>query len=134
MSRTFSMVVLGTTLALFASSAALTGRQAAAQGAASREGTRQAQGTARTKVRPATKKPLRPSGDQPQLYGGEAVIEQALATPTDLEFTDMPLTNVLDYLADYHSQKFGHRFLIQHSTRRPLPTRESHPTPPSRKV
>jgi hypothetical protein len=111
------MVVLGTVLALFASSAAWTADKSPTKERPAPKERATPKERPAPKVRPATKKPLPPSGGQPQLYGGEAVIEQALATPTDMEFTDMPLTNVLEYLADYHSQKFGHRFEIQIDTK-----------------
>ena len=37
-----------------------------------------------------------------RLQTGEAAIEKALQSPTQLEFVDTPLTNVIDYLKDYH--------------------------------
>ena len=45
--------------------------------------------------------------------GNEALIERALDMPTQMQFTDSPLTDVVDYLVDYHSQKLGHRFEIR---------------------
>jgi hypothetical protein len=67
---------------------------------------------ARTKS--VAKRKSRPVAVQPLPAGGnEALIEQALATPTQMEFTDQPLTDVVDYLKDYHSQKLGHPFEIK---------------------
>ena len=33
--------------------------------------------------------------------------------PTQMEFSDTPLTDVIGFLADYHSQKVGHEFTIR---------------------
>ncbi len=61
-----------------------------------------------------TQEKSRPVGaHRPQLYGGEATIEQALATPTQMEFHDTPLTDAIEFLKDHHRQKLGHPFDIQ---------------------
>ena len=70
------------------------------------------------KDRPAAKQRTRPAVVQPLPPGGnEAVIEKALSQPTELDFTDSPLSNVIDYLKDHHSQKAGHPFDIQLDTK-----------------
>ena len=33
--------------------------------------------------------------------------------PTQVEFTEQPLTDVVDYLKDFHSQQLGHGFEIR---------------------
>ena len=40
--------------------------------------------------------------EEMQLYGGAAAIEKALASPTQLDFADTPLQDVVDYLKDVH--------------------------------
>ncbi len=40
--------------------------------------------------------------ETPKLQTGQAAIERALDAPTQLEFVDAPLVDVIDYLKDYH--------------------------------
>jgi hypothetical protein len=47
----------------------------------------------------------------------EAVIEKALSQPTQMDFTHQPLTTVIDYLKDYHSQQLGQGFDIRLDTK-----------------
>ncbi len=47
----------------------------------------------------------------------EKNIHDALKEPTQLEFTDQPLSDVIDYLKDYHSQMLGHPIEIQLDTK-----------------
>jgi hypothetical protein len=47
-------------------------------------------------------KPRPSESNQRQLRGSEAAIEQALAQPTEIEFVDTPLSDVIDYLKDHH--------------------------------
>ncbi len=70
------------------------------------------------RAKPAAKEKSRPAAVQPLPPGGnEALIEQALAMPTEMAFTDTPLTDVIDFLVDCHSHKLGHRFEIQIDTK-----------------
>jgi len=52
----------------------------------------------------ARKEPTRQSEarDRPAAQRAKAAIEAALAQPTSLEFNDEPLSNIVDYLKDYH--------------------------------
>jgi hypothetical protein len=49
--------------------------------------------------------------------GNEAVIEKALGRPAQLDFTDYPLTDAVDYLKDYYSKVLGNPFEIQLDTK-----------------
>ena len=119
MSRTFSMLALGTALCLLAASTVLAAdkptKQAAKQSPpAAAKDAHSRRGEKAARARPVAKVRSRPAVVQPLPAGGnEALIEQALAMPTQLEFTDQPLTDVFDYLKDYHSQKLGRGFEIR---------------------
>ena len=44
----------------------------------------------------------KPSADPPPIRTAEAAIERALDTPTQMEFVDAPLSEVIEFLKDYH--------------------------------
>ncbi len=119
MSRTFSMVALGTALWLLAASTVLAAdkptKQAAKQAPpAAAKAAHSHRGQKAARAKPAAKEKSRPAAVQPLPSGGnQSLIEQALTMPTQLEFTDQPLTDVVDYLKDFHSQKLGHGFEIR---------------------
>jgi hypothetical protein len=50
----------------------------------------------------AAKKPEPSAAKQPHLRCGEAAIEAALATPTQIEFVNTPLVDVIDWLKGHH--------------------------------
>jgi hypothetical protein len=122
------MVVLGAALGVLATSSVLAadkpptkkppsavaedGRSLAEDGRSLAKDARSHRGAkaAKQKSQPALVQPL-PEGDN------EAIIEKALAQPTVLEFTHQPLTDVIDYLADYHSTKSGQPFAIRLDTK-----------------
>jgi hypothetical protein len=111
------MVALGTALWLLGASAVLAADKPAAKKpspAAADDDPFAPRREKAVRASPIHKETSRSAAVQPLPAGGnEALIEQALATPTQMEFTDQPLTDVLDYLKDYHSQKLGHPFEIQ---------------------
>jgi hypothetical protein len=51
---------------------------------------------------PRDKKPQPIAAGVPQPAEREAAIEKALASPTQIEFVETPLQDVIDYLKDYH--------------------------------
>jgi hypothetical protein len=78
MSRLFSLALLGTAVWLLASSAVL------------------------AQEVPRDKKPQPPAANVSRPADREAAIEKALASPTQIEFVETPLQDVIDYLKDYH--------------------------------
>jgi hypothetical protein len=50
----------------------------------------------------AAKQSVAPSAKERRLRCGQPAIEEALAKPTQLQFKDAPLSNVIDFLKDYH--------------------------------
>ena len=50
----------------------------------------------------ASEQPPPPVASEPRVRGGEAAIQKALARPTQMEFLDTPLGDVIDYLKDHH--------------------------------
>ena len=52
--------------------------------------------------KPRDKQPQPPAANEPRSGACEAAIEKALASPTQVEFVDTPLQDVIDYLKDYH--------------------------------
>ncbi len=120
MSRAFSVLVLCTALGFLVASPMLAADKPTAKKpppATAKDG-HSHHGEKAARAKPAAKEKSRPAAVQPLPPGGnEALIEQALAMPTQLEFTDSPLSNVLDYLVDYHSQKLGRRFEIRIDTK-----------------
>jgi hypothetical protein len=110
------MVALGTALWLLGASTVLAADKPTAKipPPSAAKDVHSHRGEKAARAKPAHKEKSRPAAEQPLPAGGnEVLIEQALATPTQMEFTDQPLTDVLDYLADYHSQKVGHPFQIK---------------------
>jgi len=125
MSRTLSVVALGMALWLLIASAVPAADQPAAKKpppAAAKTEAKEAPPAKKKTPKSHPKRQLNVDNNpfsaesavkRPQLYGGEATIEQALATPTQMEFHDTPLTDVIEYLKDFHTQKLGHPFEIQ---------------------
>ena len=50
----------------------------------------------------ANEQPPATVAGKPRVRGGEAVIEKALDSPTQMEFIDAPLCDVIEFLKDYH--------------------------------
>ncbi len=121
MSRTFTMVVLGTALGVLATSSVLAADKPPTKkppSAVAKDGRSLAKDARSHHGEKAVKEKSRLAAAQPLPEGSnEAVIEQALSQPTEVEFSNQPLTDVIDYLMDYHSRKAGHLFEIRLDTK-----------------
>ena len=91
MSRLLSLLLLATAVWLPAASAVFSQEVA-------RERKPQPPAGRNVKPRPSVAK----SGAASEPTGREAAIEKALASPTQVEFIDTPLQDVIDFLKDYH--------------------------------
>ncbi len=93
MSRLFSLVVLGAAVCLLASSAVLAQE-------VPRE--RKPQPPAAKTVKPKPQPPAAQRDAASEPVDREAAIERALASPTQIDFVETPLQDVVDYLKDLH--------------------------------